>query len=80
MATNTIYAFKFEKPDTDCENLKVSGYMLGHNHGLPTNPVVSGTGEQQCVVKGLMFNMPGKWKIQISRDNETVRILSFDVR
>lgn len=76
--THVLHTYKFKKPDSPCNSLEVSGYMVGHNHGLPTNPVVTDSGEHQCVVKGLMFNMPGTWKIKIRRDNETVRILSFD--
>ncbi|NUW69453.1 hypothetical protein [Vibrio coralliilyticus] len=75
---HVLHTYKFKKPDFPCDDLEVSGYMVGHNHGLPTNPVVTDSGEQQCLVKGLMFNMPGTWKIKISRGNETVRILSFD--
>lgn len=75
--TNTFHSYEFEKPNYHCNNLKVSGYMIGHYHGLPTNPMVSDADEHQCIVKGLMFNMPGTWKIKISRDDETVLILSF---
>ncbi|MCG9599317.1 hypothetical protein L1D15_21765 [Vibrio sp. Isolate25] len=74
-----LHTYNFNKQDFSCDDLEVSGYMVGHSHGLPTNPVVTDFSEEQCLIKGLMFNMPGSWKIKISRDNETVRILSFDV-
>lgn len=63
--------------------ITVSGGMPAHRHGLPTQPVMTGsTGNGEYRLDGLKFNMPGKWVVRLSLDGaggaDTV-IVPFDL-
>jgi len=56
---------------TDMENMPVtgaeirlSGGMRAHGHGLPTRPLVQELDAGRYIVKGLKFSMPGAWELQ----------------
>ena len=44
-------------------SIKVDGGMPAHNHGLPTQPVVSEIGNGDYLVEGLKFSMTGHWEM-----------------
>ncbi len=52
--------------------LLVGGGMLGHGHGLPTQPRISGRlGEGLYRISGVLFNMHGNWMLRIGvRDGD----------
>ena len=46
-------------------NIALSGGMPAHHHGLPTEPVVKWSAENETyLIEGLKFSMPGKWQLQ----------------
>ncbi|MFL2840800.1 MAG: FixH family protein [Pseudohongiellaceae bacterium] len=60
-------------------NVELQGAMPLHDHGLPTNPVVTEyLGEGNYLIEGIRFHMMGGWEItlEISQDchRETVLI------
>ncbi|MDR2032315.1 MAG: FixH family protein [Azoarcus sp.] len=50
--------------------LQIRGRMPEHMHGLPTAPRISEEGEGRYRIKGLSFNMPGQWVIEILHDDK----------
>ncbi|MDR2127773.1 MAG: FixH family protein [Burkholderiaceae bacterium] len=60
--------------------LKIRGRMPEHAHGLPTEPQIVDEGEGRYRVKGLSFNMPGQWVIEILRDGDLLFRQKFMVR
>lgn len=56
---------------TDAQNvpvtgaqIRLSGGMRAHGHGLPTRPLVQELEVGRYIVKGLKFSMPGAWELQ----------------
>jgi YtkA-like len=45
--------------------IKVSGDMPEHGHGLPTSPVAVERGKGFYRLTGMMFQMPGRWYVQL---------------
>ena len=44
--------------------IEVAGGMLGHGHGLPSQPVVTKyLGNGQYLIEGMLFNMSGEWTL-----------------
>lgn len=78
ISTNEIHSFEFDKINNECDELEISGYMVGHYHGLPTKPTIVNVEDRSCKINGLFFNMPGIWKILVSRGNEKILSYSFD--
>ena len=60
--------------------IRVDGGMPAHNHGLPTQPVVSEIGNGDYLVQGLKFSMTGHWEMwfEIQADG-TIEKTKFDV-
>ncbi|MEY4981988.1 MAG: hypothetical protein RIR62_254 [Pseudomonadota bacterium] len=46
--------------------VRISGGMAMHGHGLPTSPVIEELGEGRYVIKGLKFSMDGEWQVRLS--------------
>jgi hypothetical protein len=46
--------------------IKVSGDMPEHGHGLPTAPVAVDRGRGVYQLHGMMFQMPGRWYVQLA--------------
>ncbi|MDR1423585.1 MAG: FixH family protein [Azoarcus sp.] len=61
-------------------HLQVRGRMPEHAHGLPTAPQISEEGQGRYRIKGLSFNMPGRWVIDILRDDVSVLRQELTVR
>lgn len=53
-------------------HLQIRGRMPEHAHGLPTAPQIGEEGQGRYRIKGLSFNMPGRWVIEILRDDVPV--------
>jgi YtkA-like protein len=45
--------------------IKVTGDMPAHGHGLPTEPVAVSRGRGRYELQGMMFQMPGRWYVQL---------------
>ncbi|MDR2261809.1 MAG: FixH family protein [Azoarcus sp.] len=50
--------------------LQIRGRMPEHAHGLPTAPRISEESGGHYRIRGLSFNMPGRWVIEILRDGK----------
>lgn len=52
----------------------IGGGMLGHGHGLPTQPrVTSYLGDGRYLIEGMKFNMAGDWTIYLAIERDDVR-------
>jgi hypothetical protein len=62
-----------ETPDgepIDDATIAVDGGMPEHNHGMPTQPIVTPLGNGDYRVEGMKFQMPGWWTITVSVDSD----------
>ena len=51
--------------------MSLQGGMPDHNHGLPTQPRVTGSPEPgRYLIEGIRFHMPGNWEITLSIKSE----------
>jgi hypothetical protein len=48
--------------------VSVEGGMPEHNHGMPTEPVVSAGDAGSYLVEGMKFQMPGWWTVTVTVD------------
>jgi len=46
--------------------LTVDGGMPEHNHGMPTQPIVTPLGDGDYRVEGMKFQMPGWWTVTVT--------------
>lgn len=46
-------------------SFKVVAGMPGHGHGMPSNPFVVKNSNNEFVISGLTFTMPGDWVINL---------------
>lgn len=77
--TNKFYSYLVESKGFQCEKLKVSGFMFGHAHGLPTEPQLTTQSDSLCLLEGLYFNMRGQWKVKLSNGDDIVSDYSFSI-
>ncbi|MDR3214589.1 MAG: FixH family protein [Azoarcus sp.] len=61
-------------------HLQIRGRMPEHSHGLPTVPRIVEEGEGRYRIKGLNFNMPGRWVIEILHDDKPLLRQEFTVQ
>jgi hypothetical protein len=58
--------------------IRVSGDMPAHGHGMPTEPVARARGRGLYELEGMMFQMPGRWYVQLdvrsAGRHDTIRI------
>jgi len=60
-------------------DISVYGGMPAHKHGLPTEPVVSETGQGDYLVEGIKFSMNGSWQLWFNiRAGEIIEQVKFD--
>lgn len=52
----------------DGATVTVDGGMPAHNHGLPTQPLVTPLGGGDYRVEGMKFQMPGYWTVTVAVD------------
>lgn len=78
-ATDKFYSYLVESKGFQCEKLKVSGFMFGHAHGLPTEPQLTTQPNNLCLLEGLYFNMRGQWKVKLSNGDDVVSDYSFSI-
>jgi hypothetical protein len=52
----------------DDATVVIDGGMPEHNHGMPTQPLVTALGNGDYRVEGMKFQMPGWWTITVSVD------------
>lgn len=62
-------------------NVSISGGMLGHGHGLPSQPVINPIdGDGKYLLEGMLFSMAGEWTllflVQTSKVQDRAR---FDI-
>jgi len=72
LAINRIHRWRIRLRDADdlpfaARRLELSGGMPEHDHGLPTVPVASPTGEPgEFLLEGMRFHMPGLWRLDFT--------------
>src|SRR3954463_15328222 len=52
------------------EALTIDAQMPEHRHGMNYRPEVKRVGEGRWQVAGMMFHMPGRWRLQFDVDGE----------
>ena len=61
------------------DNLVVEGGMEAHGHALPTSPVIEKSGDSGAYqIRGLKFQMPGQWFVEIKELEQSEAIIRFD--
>jgi hypothetical protein len=45
------------------QGLRVDAHMPEHRHGMNYRPTVAATGNGRYVAEGMMFHMPGRWRL-----------------
>jgi YtkA-like len=53
------------KTDAKPTNVRVDADMPAHKHGMNYTPVVAESGEGSFTAEGLMFHMPGVWRVTV---------------
>lgn len=61
-------------------SLKVDADMPAHRHGMNYRPTVQGLGGGRFRAEGLMFHMPGHWRLQFSPDDAAPLLRELTVR
>ena len=55
--------------DTALSEVRVTGGMPEHNHGLPTAPQITNyEGDGVYLLQGIRFHMPGLWQVSVHID------------
>jgi hypothetical protein len=54
-----------EETSTPIKQVKVEATMPMHNHGMNYLPEITTTGENRYKATGMLFHMPGKWRISL---------------
>jgi len=71
---NRIHSWELEVLDADDNpvegaTITVTGGMPDHDHGMPTNPQVTGAlANGRYLLEGVRFHMPGRWVLLIDID------------
>jgi hypothetical protein len=73
VAINQLHTWTLHVEDAagaplDGATVTVDGGMPAHNHGMPTQPIVSPLGSGDYRVEGMKFQMPGHWTITVVVD------------
>jgi hypothetical protein len=50
---------------TPIDNVTVKATMPAHNHGMNYSPEVTTSGETMYKASGMLFHMPGQWRISL---------------
>ena len=50
----------------EIERPRVDAIMPAHQHGMNYEPEVAATGEGRFAVSGMLFHMPGTWRVRVS--------------
>jgi len=50
---------------TPVNNVTVAATMPAHNHGMNYSPVVTPAGDNRFKATGMLFHMPGQWRISL---------------
>ena len=67
---------------SEVRDIKVRAVMPAHNHGMNYVPVVAATDAQKFDVSGLVFHMPGVWRIEVvaaingTRERHTIEAIA----
>jgi hypothetical protein len=77
ITVNRFYESSLRVTDADGNGisglqLQVRGRMPEHAHGLPSEPQITEKGQGHYQVRGLSFNMPGRWVIEILHGEQPV--------
>ena len=58
--------------------LRVDALMPEHKHGMNYRAIVSARGDGRYVAEGLLFHMPGRWRLvfDVAADGRTERLVS----
>lgn len=68
---NTLHTWTVQIETADGEavggaEVSVEGGMPEHNHGMPTQPLVTAEENGRYAVEGMKFQMPGWWAVTVS--------------
>ena len=65
----------------DNAKFSISGGMIGHGHGLPSQPMATRyLDDGKYLVEGMLFNMAGKWILMIDVQTDVLRDqVRFDI-
>lgn len=72
LALNRIHSWHIRLQDAAgrpyaAHRLELSGGMPEHDHGLPTAPAASSTGNPgEFLLEGMRFHMPGRWLLDFT--------------
>ena len=67
-------------PPVDGLDLRVSGWMPDHGHGMNRRPRVTPQGGGRYLVRGMLLHMPGHWEIYVELvDDDQAERARFDV-
>lgn len=53
------------------DQINVSAIMPAHQHGMNYHPAITQTGENTFTSKGMLFHMPGAWRITVTAITST---------
>jgi hypothetical protein len=67
--TWTVHVETAEGQPIDEAAVSVDGGMPEHNHGMPTEPLVTPLGNGDYRVEGMKFQMPGWWTVTVDVSN-----------
>lgn len=86
ISLNQIHSWRLDLKDSanravSGAEISVIGGMPEHDHGLPTQPQITGEAEPgSYILQGMRFHMPGLWRLEISIDINgfsEMRLLEF---
>lgn len=62
--------------DTPTKLIRVDAFMPEHRHGMNYRPTVTDKGEGRWLAEGLLFHMPGKWRLafDLEHGKRTMRL------
>jgi hypothetical protein len=66
--TWTVHVETADGQPVDDATVSVNGGMPEHNHGMPTEPLVTPLGSGDYRVEGMKFQMPGWWTVTVGVD------------
>jgi hypothetical protein len=66
--TWTVHVESADGQAVDGATVTVDGGMPEHNHGMPTQPIVTAIGGGDYRAEGMKFQMPGWWTVTVTVD------------
>ena len=64
--TWTLHVADSAGKPVDNATVAIDGGMPEHNHGMPTQPIVTSLGGGDYRAEGMKFQMPGRWTVTVT--------------